>query len=111
MTAQRCRAAQDLFDAAEVASRGLGPLRQHDHDRRHGPQPRDAVLPDQPQVLVQLERLHHVRGDVEADGEEHGEELAVGVVQREEVQPALRLREAEYGGDLLDVPGDVGVDD
>jgi len=107
MMAQRCDAAQDLFDATEVAFRGLGPLRQRDHDRRHGPQPRDAVLPDQPQVLAQLERLHHAHGDVETGGEEHGEELAEGVVQREEVQPALRLHEAEHGGDLLDVPDDV----
>ena len=71
MTAQRCGVAQDLSDAAEVAFRGPGPLRQRDHDRRHGPQPRDAVLPDQPQVLAQLERLHHAHGDVETGGEEH----------------------------------------
>lgn len=52
-----------------------------------------------------------MHGDVEAGSEEHGEELTVGVVQQEEVQPALHPREAEHGGDLLDIPDDVGVGD
>lgn len=103
---QRGGAAEDVAEAAaDVVVARLGPLGQHDDDGWRCLQVRDAVRGDVAQEgrVGEGAPAHEEGGCEGLCGGADGPELAVGVVEREEAEPALR-RAGGWGVGLLEVP-------
>lgn len=83
----------------------LGPLGQHDDDGRRRLQVRDAVRGDVAEEgwVGEGAAAHEEGGCQGFGGGADGPELAVGVVEREEAEPALRWA-GGCGVGLLEVP-------
>lgn len=105
--------------AGEVVTHGLGALGEHDDDGRRNLQLGDFVALDGGQEILVVELGHDVDGRQRLAGKQTGVELAVGVVQRQQADPAVARHEIPFGlsvdvaevVDLLDVGDEAGVRD
>lgn len=106
-----------MTHAGEVVARGLGALGEHDDDGRRNLQLGDLVALDGGQKVFVVELGHDVDGRQRLAGEQTGVQLAVGVVQRQQADPAVARPKIPFGVsvdvaevvDLLDVGDEAGV--
>lgn len=94
---QRRGSAGDVSHAGEVVAARLGAFGEHDDDGRRDLQLGDLVLFNVGQELVVLELGHDVQRRQRLAGHQTGVELAVGVVQRQESDPAVARQQIPLG--------------
>lgn len=97
LAGQRRGSAGDVPHAGEVVAARLGALGEHDDDGRRDLQLGDLVLFNVGQKLLVLELGHDVQRRQRLARHQAGVELAVGVVQRQEADPAVARQQIPLG--------------